>query len=205
MCRFYNHSKVKHIRIVRNPFLMCRWLWKGAAYFFEENDLIIKNPHRHIQLDSFESTLNSPVSIQLYTLYPKLNIGSEVYNWWLYVDIIRHIFWTKIFNLSTIFIWLNATYIITIFVTPNYNETVPLVQHCVIKNGTVYGVSYFFAVCSVSITLSPTLYSWSTLCLSLLMLLLLISIWFRWRIHSQSTLCFIDRIISQPNTNWGGL
>ena len=44
-----------------------------------------------------------------------------------------------------------------IFVAPHCNYTAPLVQHCVITNGPIYGVSYFNAVCLVSMTLSPTL------------------------------------------------
>ena len=32
-----------------------------------------------------------------------------------------------------------------IFVTPHCNVTVPLVQHCVITSGTLYGVSYLHA------------------------------------------------------------
>ena len=92
-----------------------------------------------------------------------------------------------------------------ISITPYCKFTVPLVKHCVITNGTVYGVSYFYAVCLVSMKLSPTLLSWSTLCLFLRILSLLIWAWFRWRINSQSTSCFIGRIISWLNTNWPGL
>ena len=41
--------------------------------------------------------------------------------------------------------------------TPHSKFTVPLVKHRVIKNGPVYGVSYLYAVCLWSMTLSPTL------------------------------------------------
>ena len=44
-----------------------------------------------------------------------------------------------------------------IYVTPICNEIVTLVKHRVITNGPVYGVSYLFAVCLVSMTSSPIL------------------------------------------------
>ena len=44
-----------------------------------------------------------------------------------------------------------------ISVAPILNETLPLVQHRFIKNGPVYGVSYLYAVCVVSMTSSLTL------------------------------------------------
>ena len=40
-----------------------------------------------------------------------------------------------------------------------FNETMPLVQHRVITNEPIYGVSYLYAVCLVRMTLSPTLKS----------------------------------------------
>ena len=36
-------------------------------------------------------------------------------------------------------------------------ETVKLVRHHIITNGTVYGVSYLYAACLVRMKLSPTL------------------------------------------------
>ena len=42
------------------------------------------------------------------------------------------------------------------------NFTVPLVKNCVITNGPLYGVSYFYAVCLLSMKLS-TLYIHSQL------------------------------------------
>ena len=42
-----------------------------------------------------------------------------------------------------------------IYVAPIFNETVPLVQHRIITNGPVFGVSYLYAVCLVIIKLSP--------------------------------------------------
>ena len=44
-----------------------------------------------------------------------------------------------------------------ISITPHYKFTVPLVKHCVITKGALYGVPYFYAVCLVSMTLSPDL------------------------------------------------
>ena len=44
-----------------------------------------------------------------------------------------------------------------ICVGPQCKFTVPLVKHYDITNGAVYGVSYFCAVCLVSMTLSLTL------------------------------------------------
>ena len=41
-----------------------------------------------------------------------------------------------------------------IFVGPYYNITVPSVKHRVITKGHLYGVSYFYAVWSVSMNLS---------------------------------------------------
>ena len=89
-----------------------------------------------------------------------------------------------------------------IFVAPYYNVTMTLVQHCVISNGTLYGISYLKAELLSSITLSPTFLTWYTILVFLRMLSLLIFTWFRWHINTQSTVCFIGRIISWPNTNW---
>ena len=44
-----------------------------------------------------------------------------------------------------------------IFVRPYCNVTVPLVKYCVITKGHLYGISYFYAVWLVRMTLSPTL------------------------------------------------
>ena len=46
-----------------------------------------------------------------------------------------------------------------IFVGPYCNITVPLVKHCVITKGPLYGVSYLYAVWLVGMNLCPTLYS----------------------------------------------
>ena len=61
-----------------------------------------------------------------------------------------------------------------IFIAPHCNIIVPLVKHCFITKGTLYGVSNLYAVQAVSMILSPTLQSQSTLCLFSLVLSLLI-------------------------------
>ena len=88
------------------------------------------------------------------------------------------------------------------FVRTYFNVTVPLVQHCVITNGGLFGVSLFYAAWLLIMTSSLTSYLWSTLSLIFQILYLLIYVKFFWRMNFQSTLCFIGRIISQPNTNW---
>ena len=45
-------------------------------------------------------------------------------------------------------------------VTPYCNFTVTLVKHYVITKGPLYGVSYFYTVWSVIMTLSPVLWSY---------------------------------------------
>ena len=44
-----------------------------------------------------------------------------------------------------------------IFVGPYFNITMPLVKHCVITKVPLYGVSHFYALWLLSMTLSPTL------------------------------------------------
>ena len=41
-----------------------------------------------------------------------------------------------------------------VVVAPYCNFTVPLVKHYVIKNGPIYGIYYFYAVCLVTMSLS---------------------------------------------------
>ena len=65
-----------------------------------------------------------------------------------------------------------------IFVAPCRKFAVPWIKHYIIKNGTLYGVSYLYAAWLLSITLSLTLYLWSTRFLSLRILYLLICICF---------------------------
>ena len=52
-----------------------------------------------------------------------------------------------------------------IFIVQHCSSTMPLVKHGVITKGPLYGVSYFYAVWIVIMTLSPTLQSQSALCL----------------------------------------
>ena len=158
-CRFYNHFKLKHVRIVRTPFLMRHIFLKGAACC-KENDLVFKN-----LTDTFNqiglSLHSMPPWLFDYILCVQYLISNkEVYKWLSYVDAIICIFCVYIFNFSIQFIWLNAIYIIPNFVTPYCYSTVPLVKHCVITNGPIYGFSYLYAVCLVRLMLSLTLYLW---------------------------------------------
>ena len=89
-----------------------------------------------------------------------------------------------------------------IYIIPHCNVNMPFVHHCIIKNGPLYRVSYFYAVLLLRINLAPTLCHENLFLIFLLILYLLICAWFRWHVNSQSTLCYIRRIISRPNTNW---
>ena len=123
----------------------------------------------------------------------------------MYIDIVIHIFSGNIFKICIRCIWLNGKYVMPNFIAPYFNVTIPLFQHFVITNGTLYGVSYFYATWLLSMNLSPTLYLWSTIFIFLRILSLLIWVYFCWCIISQCTLCFIWIIVSQSNTNWPGL
>ena len=63
----------------------------------------------------------------------------------------------NIFNVCIRWIWFNATYIIPNFIAPYCTVNTSLVQHCVIINGILYGVSYFYVELLLIINLSPTL------------------------------------------------
>ena len=63
----------------------------------------------HVQYDI---TVDASLLIWVYTFFQALIRNMKVYNWRLYSDIIRHIFWPKIFNFGIQFIWINLTYII---------------------------------------------------------------------------------------------
>ena len=118
----------------------------------------------------------------------------KVYNWQWYVDIVIYIFRFNIFVYYTL-----------IFVRPCCNVTVPLVQHYVIKNGTLNGFLYYNIAWLSSITISTTFRSWSNQFTFSRILSLLICVWFCWCINSQPALCFIGRIISQTNNIWPGI
>ena len=51
----------------------------------------------------------------------------------------------NIFNFCIRCMWLNMTSIMPNSVGPHCNMIVPLVQHCVIKNGPLDRVSYLYA------------------------------------------------------------
>ena len=63
----------------------------------------------------------------------------------------------NIFNVFIIFIWFNVIDIIPYFVALYCNVTVTLVQHFVISNGPIYGVSYLTSPLSLRMKLYPTL------------------------------------------------
>ena len=62
----------------------------------------------------------------------------------------------NVFNVCIRCIWFNATYIMPNIILPHCNLTVPLVQHCIISNTLLYGVSYLKAALLVRMNLSPT-------------------------------------------------
>ena len=74
-----------------------------------------------------------------------------------YVDIVIHIIELKYSNLLSGLYGLIRRMLYLIFIALHYKFTVPLVKHCVITKGNLYGVSYLYAVCLLSMTLSRTL------------------------------------------------
>ena len=122
--------------------------------------------------------VNVSVLIWLYTLFPIFNV------------IRKYITGDHILTPSYIF----SGVIYSMFVSDSYG----LIQSI----GPLYGVSYFYAAWLLRITLSPTLYLWSTIFILSRMLSLLICVCFHWRINSQSALYIIRRIISRQNINW---
>ena len=83
-----------------------------------------------------------------------------------------------------------------IFITPQYNVTVPLMQHRFIKNCPYYGFSYYYVAWILSMNLSPDLKLWRTIVLFSWILFLLFCVCVCWCINSQHILCFVGRIIS---------
>ena len=65
-------------------------------------------------------------------------------------------FSNNILNACIRCIWFNATYSIPNFSSPHCNMIVPLVQHYVISNGPLYGISYLIAALLSRTTFSPT-------------------------------------------------
>ena len=106
----YNHFEGNQHQYFQDSFPELA-LFLTSCSRFEENTLSYK---LHCTA-SMTLHSNASVIIQLYTLFRYLIVNTKVYNWWLYADIIRHIFRTNIFNFSILFVWINATYIRTNF------------------------------------------------------------------------------------------
>ena len=121
-----------------------------------------------------------------YILFPSFNliknyITSTFLMWFhqsLMFELISSVFVPDVCGLMRHILYL-------IFIAPHCNVTVPLVQYCVIKNISLYSVSYFYAAWLSSMDLYPTLYVWSTLLLFSRILSLLICAWFSWRVISN--------------------
>ena len=123
----------------------------------EENDIVIKN-FMCTLISLILIYVNVPIHIWLLYFVPVFNIRIELCNWHFpNVTFSTIIFWIIIFNICIKFIWINTAYIILFFVAPYCNVTVPLFQHCVIKNGPLCGVSYLYAAWLSIMTLSLTL------------------------------------------------
>ena len=56
---------------------------------------------------------------------------------------LQHRLSTLIIIISIRFIGINVAYIIPNFYRTHFDVTLLLVKHCVISNGSLYGVSYF--------------------------------------------------------------
>ena len=103
------------------------------------------------------TNVNVPVCIRLCTLCPSFNIIQK------YISGDHMLTSSCIFSVVTSSTFVSDIYglirriLCLICVAPYCNVTVPLDQHYVIKNETLYGASYFYAELLVSITLSPTL------------------------------------------------
>ena len=154
---FYNCFKFKHVRIVRTPFLMHHLLWKGAACDCEYNDFAMKN---------FTDTFNN-IGLSLRSIPPCISYCILCIQALIFKQ--KYITGNLMLTPSNIFFelksstWVSDLYglmrsiLYLISVAPICNNTVSLVQHRVITNGPVYGISYFYTVCLVSMPSSPTL------------------------------------------------
>ena len=74
-----------------------------------------------------------------------------------YVDIVIHIFELESSTLVSYLYGLMRRILYLIFVTPHFKFTLILVKQCVITNGPLYGILYFYAVWLLRMTLSPNL------------------------------------------------
>ena len=91
-------------------------------------------------------------------LVSKIYWNTKVYNWWSYVDIVTHIFRVNIFNVCTIFIWINPTCIM-----PNLYQTTLKCDRAIgptrlyRKSALIWRFKHVYSALLLSITLSPTL------------------------------------------------
>ena len=139
--------------------------------------------------------VNISMLIQLYTLIQRFNIIQKYITG---LELISSKFISYLYGLIQRILYL-------MFFGTYCKFTVSLVKHCIITNRSLYGVSYLYSAWLLSMNLSPSLESWSTQFLFLRILSFLIWVCFCWRINYWSTVCFIEWIISRPNTYWPGL
>ena len=154
ICIFYNHFKATNSRLGRNLFLTIHLFFNGAA--------VVKKIRRHKNLTN---TLNKIALSQRsmtpffsgYTLCMKDLICKQKYITDDYMLTLSDIsFELKSSTLVSNSYGLIRHILYLISVAPYCKFTVPLLKHCVIKNGPVYRVSYLYSVCLVIMTLSPT-------------------------------------------------
>ena len=150
---FYNHFKVKNIRMVRTLLLSTSPILKKAQPMWRKW-LCHKKLHVH---DQYELLSRSSCLARLYNLCQSFNI------------INRYITGDHMLKLSHIFLGLISSMFVSgiyalirrisclICIGPYCIVTVPLAQHHVITNRPLYIISYFYAVWLLSMTLSPTL------------------------------------------------
>ena len=151
--------------------------------------------------DRYELLSIYPCIYNYISFFPSFNIILECITGNHMLTLSYIFFNVNIFSTFIRYIWLKSMYIMPIFITPHCNVTMPLVQHCVITNVLLYGVSYLYTELLVSMTLSKTFWLLSTILLFIFVNLFLFSLMHYFTIH----LMFIGIIISNPNTNWSGL
>ena len=123
-----------------------------------KSQLMWRKLHHHektSQTISIWIYVNFIVCIQLYNFLKDLNVYKYKYITVIFnCDGITLFFRNKILNNCIRCIWINATYIIPIFVAPHCDVAVPLYQHCFILKVSFYGVSYLKNLLSASMNLS---------------------------------------------------
>ena len=155
--------------------------------------------HMH---NGYELTSRSLCASNYIPFVKALIYNTEVYNWWSYIDTVIHI--SRVIS-STFVSDLDGSMkciLCLIFIAPHCKVIVPLVQYYVITSGPLYGFFNYYSALLLSMNLSLTMWSWSSILYFCGYSFLLIFACFFWRINSQSTLCFIGRTTSRPNTNW---